>query len=647
LVVDGAITASKLAAESVTSETIRAGAVTGESLSGEVILGSRITTATEGKRVELDESGFRLYDADEDLRVELPTSPDLDPTFRGSVQADGLTVRQGATFYSPWNEFARDSVINLAEQVAGPVAGPVPTFVWDSVPLEKTKFAGQLGEFWLDPSEIVGAGRDFRGGATRVLIMQKRSGGTRIWFYDMSGALSNLFVDDVLQPFIDVPDFEVTGAYYTTSSSSGLTWFGRWADNGQWYFRVPGGSYVSYPANNPGSAIAMSWNGSEIAVVEKNTANTYRFRTVSIASNPATVVSGYIGTGTSVRDTRITFVYKGSADFGAEKYVVAHEDAAYRVYSSGSTQPERNWDPPTNVRRAAFWDAGTGRFYTIAGDGQMYTHESLTWTDSSLDTWYVGQSFYDANPTGGTHETALGSITSFTMKKRAKVRFTLAEVPTGSGGSDDPTHWRLYAKRGTAPATNRSDMYLQATGIATSKTATLSGAPVTSGTTALQFGTFENASPARVRSARTLASSPTLPVFEVRGDGSGRWGPLEFGSDGKFSSAYDTGWITIPAASGMTGTLQGRRIGNEVFIKGTTTPNTTWASATAKTIVSALPSTLQPPAGEQVKDLAMTASASADLILQIIVSGSTITAKASRDAGAVTGAVLNISYLTD
>jgi hypothetical protein len=544
-------TGDDIAVESVTADHLTANSVDASKLAADLVISSNFKTAETGQRVEFDPAGIRLHGPDNDVRIDLPTAPGADPTFRGSVQADGLTVREGATFYSPWNEFARDSVINLAEQVAGPVAGPIATPVWDGVTLERTKFAGQLGEFWLDASQIVGVGRDVRGGASRVLIMQKRSGGTRIWFYEMNGALSNLFVGGVLQPFLDVLDFEVTGAFYP--SGGGLTWFGKWAQNGDWYFKRPDGSFSYYPANNPGSNIAMSWNGSEIAVAEKNTSATYRFRTVDATTAPATVVSGFIGSGTSVRNSRITFVYKGNADFGGQKYVVAHEDAAYRVYSAGSTQPEFNWDPPTAVRKGAFWDAATGRFYTIGGDGVMYTHEPLTWTDPVLDTWHVGQSFYDANPTGGTHETALGALTTFTMKKRAKVLFTLADVPTGSGGPDDPTHWRLYVKRGAAPAADRSDIYLQLTGPASVKTATLVGAPVTTGTTAKQFGDFANAAPARVRSARTFTSNPTRPILELRGDGGGQWGSIEVRSDGVVGSDWVN--MTMPSTFSTVGSF--------------------------------------------------------------------------------------------
>src|SRR5690606_25562343 len=117
-------TADDLAVQSVTTDALAARAVTAESLAAELTISSKFRTAEAGQRVEFDVDGLRLHGPDDDVRISLPTAPDADPSFRGVVQADGLVVREGATFYSPINEFARDSQISLAEQVAGPISAP-------------------------------------------------------------------------------------------------------------------------------------------------------------------------------------------------------------------------------------------------------------------------------------------------------------------------------------------------------------------------------------------------------------------------------------------------------------------------------------------------------------------------------------------
>ncbi|WP_157601805.1 hypothetical protein [Promicromonospora kroppenstedtii] len=80
LVVDGSITARALAVDSVTADQISAGSITGEAFAGELLLGSRITTAEAGQRVEMDTNGLRLYNSADETRVNLPTDPPRTPT---------------------------------------------------------------------------------------------------------------------------------------------------------------------------------------------------------------------------------------------------------------------------------------------------------------------------------------------------------------------------------------------------------------------------------------------------------------------------------------------------------------------------------------------------------------------------------------
>jgi len=46
----------------------------------------------------------------------------------------------------------------------------------------------------------------------------------------------------------------------------------------------------------------------------------------------------------------------------------------------------------------------------------------------------------------------------------------------------------------------------------------------------------------------------------------------------------DTGWVALAVASGFTSTLQIRRIGDRVNVKGSITPTTNWGAANASNI---------------------------------------------------------------
>jgi len=587
-----AVDGPDLEADSVTANAIQAGTLTGDLFAGNLVVGNRFTTSEDGtgQRVEFDSGGIRLIDAAEEVRVELPTTSGADPTFRGRVQADGLTVREGATFYSALNEFAPDSAISLAEQVSGPLAGPIPTMTWEGVTLERTAFTGSLGTFALVPSEIVGVGRDLRSSGQRIMIMQKRPGGTRVWFYDMDGDLSDLDVGGVHTPFLDWPDWEITGAYWTDNATTSV-WLGKWLENNLWYFRRSStGEFVLYPSANSGARNVMGHNGTDVLVAEKISTTAYRFRRMDTAGTEATVLENVNSTGIAPLSPALAFVYKGSADFGTTKWVVSHQDQfTYRTHTSaGVYDPDSAWSPPVQ-KMGGFWNAADSLFYTVGADGILYKHTALNWTDSTLNTWHVGQSFYDANATGGTHETALGTITSFTMKKRAQVRYSLADVPY-SGEVDDPNQWRLYAKRGAAPASNLSDMKLQASGAYTEKTYLMTFIPTTGGTAALEFGTFPDGTPAIFQSARTMPGDPTNHVIEFRGDGSARVGTLEVSDTGVVTDP-GSGWTNLTLlnswASAGSFTAQYLFIGNVLWLRGRVSGGSSTTIANIASILAA------------------------------------------------------------
>lgn len=582
-------TADDIAARSIATEHLTAGAVNTEALASELVLASTIKTATGGQRVEFDVEGIRLHGPDDDIRVNLPTAPGADPTVRGVIQADGLTVREGATFYSAINEFARGSQISLAEQVAGPVAGPVPEIRWNGTALTPSARTGSLGTFALDPSQVTSIGYD--AGGDRIIVNQAVAGGSRIWYYNFSGSVST---------FADQGSVHVSGS--ARSAAGNLMFIAKWYDGTRTKWLVYDARYSGYRdyvfyGNNE---IAMSWDGTYIVTAETLSDGSTRLRQLDASTNPVTVVNTWTTSGVTASSSAPVFVYHGNADFGATKWVVSYANGFdFRTFGqSGTAAPyevTNNWPSPT-AKAGGIYRTSTGRFYTMGTGGTLYEHTALRWTDSALDTWHVGQSFYDSNSSGtGTHETALGAITSFTMKKRAQVRFSLTDVPF-SGEVDDPNAWRFYAKRGAPPATNRSDMRWQAGASYTVKTYTMTDAPTTLGSPALEFGTFPGASPAKMRSARTFASDPTKAIFEVRGDGSGRWGPLEISSAGDLTDGRDTGWIDLPLASGVSVaaglTPQYKRVGKTVYLFGRITYNGT--ASTNGGVIGTLPLGFRP-----------------------------------------------------
>lgn len=635
-------TAGDLAADSVTAEQIVAGSITGESFSGEVILGSRIATANAGQRVEIDPAGVRLFNSADELRVNLPTDPAQDPSFRGRVEADGLTVRQGAQFFSTLNEFAKDSRISLAEQVAAPVAAPDVSMTWGAVQLEQRAITGPLGTFSLDYSQIRSAA--WHPTLSRFIVSQYRPGlGTRLWYYDLSGMLAALSPN----PIVDYADnWDVVGFGYDTAGEIRALF--QYQGGDYWIYdptRPAGSQTREYVRQNSARRPTLFVDGSnDIYVVEQSTGGPTIFRRVTTNTSPVTVAGAVTVSGVADANWAPVFGYRGNADFGTARYLTAGRNAeSYRVFATGGSYQAAEAFPPPVSRAAAFWaPGGTARFMTIGTDGRLYMHSNIAWTSSADDTWHLAQTFYDNQATGGTHETLVGAVRTFTMTKRANVRVTLSQVPY-AGGTDDPNRWRVYGKRGTAPGTNGSGTTLQAEGAYTTTQYTQAVVLTTSGAAPPSSSNFPGATPAKLVSARAMPGDPSKPIVEIRGDGSGRWGPLEFDGDGTYSASYDTGWVTITPAAGSSGTLAGRRVGNAVYLRGTVLPGASWVVDTDKTLVSSLPTQFQPSLS--FRFVAAPSAASGDLYFNTSV-GSTIVARANRTAGA-TAVYFALTYLAD
>src|SRR5690606_2793403 len=494
------------------------------------------------------------------------------PSFRGRVEADGLTVREGAQFFSTLNEFAKDSRISLAEQVAAPVSSPQVQPIWASVQLEQRSITGTAGTFALDPAQISCA--TWHPTLNLFLVVQNRSsGGARIWYYTTEGTLADLSPQPIRDYSGNDGEYMVTGIGVTADGTT-ITLF-RFA-NGGWWIDDPRRTnrYRLYELQNPGRTpgLTVAPNG-DIYVVEQSTSGPTIFRRVNTSTTPVTVAATTTVSGVADAFWTPSFAYVGPADFGSTRFVIGNKSTnSCRVFnSSGAYQTNETWRPPV-TRGGGFWaPSPIARFFTVGADGRLYMHSNITWTSSSQDTWHLAPAFYDNNTTGVTHEALVGAVRSFEMTKRAFLRVTLQQVPF-AGGSDDTNRWRLYGKIGSAPGANGSGMTLQAEGPYTSTQHTQGVMLTTSGTAPPTSSNFPGATPARIASARARLDNPALPIFEARGDGSGRWGVLEFNNDGTMARAgvQDTsGPVSLSLNTGWTAeSLTYEVRGGIVFVSG-------------------------------------------------------------------------------
>lgn len=494
----------------VGGDAIGDGAVDGPQLSGEIILASRFTTGVEGEqRVQFDDDGIKLINADETLRINVPTLLGSPVSLQAEVIADSLTVKGGATFESV-SEISRDSSFTLASGTTSPITPPTLSVVYESIkPVTTQSVTGSLGAFTLNPNEVTSV--NWRG--TQFAIHQKRSNGTRVWLVAPDGTINSTTDYDGWEAFSET----VFGGkvYFLIRLVSNNTYYLARSDAGGWFFS-------SYARINTSFTPAIGNNGASIVVIESN-ASTAQI-TVRAMSMSATSFGAAINTSTAVGDNAFDAlgswdsVHFGTFDYGSNRYVVSMHGVPYDIWhmtTGGVILSNDHFPSPTTNKRGMTWD-GTN-FWVYGSDGVLYKMSTYKWTTES-STWWVGSTWVDSNAGGtGLHETDLGSVRSITMRKRAGLKVGLPAIPPG-GGVDDPDSWNVYLGRGSTTPAN-SAMHLQTTGNTASTTLTspsfVSAAPPT-------VNNFPGANPGSIESGAT-STVDSLPAFWVDGSGDGRW----------------------------------------------------------------------------------------------------------------------------
>lgn len=107
----------------------------------------------------------------------------------------------------------------------------------------------------------------------------------------------------------------------------------------------------------------------------------------------------------------------------------------------------------------------------------------------------------------------------------------------------------------------------------------------------------------------------------------------------------DTGWVTVTSAGGMTGDFQGRRIEDQIFLRGISAPGAVWTLNASKTVVSTLAAQFQPASA--IHAVATSDAATGDLYFHVTVSGANITARPSRTTTGTSAIAFNLTYMAN
>jgi hypothetical protein len=213
-------------------------------------------------------------------------------------------------------------------------------------------------------------------------------------------------------------------------------------------------SFSFTPTNTDGDPFTIGNDGTSVLLAEHNNASSndrLRVRTVNPVSMTVTDVET---ADDSVWAGPLVGILKGSFDFGASRVVTkqAASTSDWRVATSsaGGTRQTSQEFAASGILKGIGWDGSN--FWGLSTNGSLYKHT----TDTAAGAWLAGYTWYDSNATGGTHETMISPLNSFTRKRRARCTITSPSIPPG-GGTDDPNGIRPYA------GTSSGAMKLQST----------------------------------------------------------------------------------------------------------------------------------------------------------------------------------------
>lgn len=634
LIVDGSIEGKQIAANSITADNIDGGTITGDLFAGTLIMGSIIRAGKlndenniVGGYAEMGLNGIFTVDSSGAPVASLPIEASDGAYLKAHIDLLSADVRDNFTMHGTNNAIATESELTLSAGVEAPSVPPILQEVWDTIQLDATRAVGphnaqtgyNLGIFALTPSQITSISWDSQWSCW--VVCQQKTTGFRIWRFTSAGAIYNNLSSG--RPWID--DYndrtKASSCFNSTLNVnahlflSGTQWY-VWGEHinkipSSWVVDTAGPPFISYDAVNKQYVMTQNVGGDAGTMQMKR----FTLNPGSTFPNATPVVTHAMeaASGTAARINGCVFGTQLTG--GATNSWVVSTDVWTTVftYTTGGVQYNddgayRNWSK--SGPSLGFCHNGT-QFASVDSAGRITLYENWTWLASDARVW-VGASAYDSTANNGTlanphvgqepgqHETPVGTMSSITLKRRSKLRISMQET-NDSGAPDDPDKWKLYFKRGgNLPPTDKSLLqYINTIGSPTAATSIviasdpIGGAPP--GGIKGQPGAINNfpgADPGRIESAKTDALGA---IFQVLGDGTGRWGNFAVDGNGKATIGGDTGWIDLPLTSGITNyngyaPAQYRKIGSMVHVRGLVT------NAGTATSIGTLPVGFRPTA---------------------------------------------------
>ena len=526
-ILTGAVTAPKL---TVTEEMwakfgefvkIRAGQIEADAIDGMVITGPNIRTAASGARVQMDTNGLRVINDDDEPTVKLP-SDGTAATFNGELVAKSLTATGRASFLADNNRLEPGAGLVLASGVGDPPSPPIVAQYYKQVTppalVDRESVSGLAygdGLFWR--AVDAGAGnndQDRIEGIDRGGVIQRTIPLVNFWARNGLTVIGDeLFALGIRD---DRPENVRSRERWVRVYGLDGTYKRQWE-----YPNYGTGTYQpgigSTPAGNV--SIAQCWVDGKLSWRTFSPTGSL----VNTTTRDAPVKSDAVG------------IYGGPADFGATRTVFAKgftpgTNRQFTVYGSNGNDyfPEQSWySPGRGDVRGLAWDGE--KFYSIDTEGIITEYEALNMGDDSANWWatyrWVGS---------GGKTTRIAPPARFAWARRSRLRVSAPNLPQGvttiepslAFKTSTPARTDFHSPEWVSGPSNRSVDYLALPDFWYSE-------PSPGDT-----NNFPNSTPASVKASTGL--------FEARGDGSGRWGPIVWEPDGTVHGATAAGEVIVP-----------------------------------------------------------------------------------------------------
>ena len=514
----GELDGIRIMARTMTSEVF-----TGTAFEGYIFKGTTFQT-TNGS--EFSDRGLFMYDNDGNARIQAPTDGS-DFTINAEIVARSLTSVGRASFLSEDNRIESGAGLVLAAGVGDPPSPPVVSTYYPTInppALEGGATASGLaygdGLFWR--AVDAGSGLDH---LDRIEGIDADGVVQRTIPLDLFWARNGLTViGDELFALGRRDDLPAS----TRNNSRWVRVFGLDGTyKRQWEYKEYGsGTYQPGIGQdeNGNLLIAQCWKTGEL---------TWR------AYNKTTgaVTNQFDATDRTRSD--VSGIYVGSADFGAPRTLISkdkRENLNHLVCLSptGAYLPDESWISPGKTPvKGMVWDGE--KFYSVNTDGVISEYSTLSTGGGYESPWWAVYRWSKDVDNDLTMDLSsrISPPARFEWPRRARLKLSAPNLPIGVG-EIAPS----LAHQDTTPTRTdfRSPNWWSVTGEPVAHYYELPADWESYGVPG-DDNSFPGGEPS------TLAASSGL--FEVKGDGSGHWGPLVFNPDGTMTSSQIPEWVPI------------------------------------------------------------------------------------------------------